>query len=514
MRKIIYILIIITLLILAGITYPLYHNNIKISGYSCIESTPDIFPGYINTVMPPNIAPLNFRINEPGEKYYVLIHSENGREIKILSKNNKIVIAEKKWKDLLEKNKGNLIFTEIYIKNAEKGWQKYETIRNTVSSDSIDSYIAFRLINPSYILWEKMGIYQRNIENYTRTPVLLNLTTEKNCMNCHTFCANDPQKMILHLRSNPSGTILYNNGKAVMLNTSTPYTMSSCVYPSWHPEGNIIAFSVNKIKQRFHSAKDRTYLTVIDLASDLVLYDIKSNTITTCPEISTKRLENLPNWSPDGKYLYYISGPEHDKTRNDTLVQYDLMRIYYDAKEGTWGKVDTILTAEETGMSISHPEVSPDGKYLLFCMSEYGYFNIYNPGSDLYIMDLESLNFRKLDINSDYAESFHSWSSNSRWFLFTSKRIDGLNTRVYFSYIDKKGNVYNPVLLPQKDPDFYESFIYNFNRPVFIKGKIDIDSYNLTKTAYSEIVKVNFDPGVDIDALSGATSIKKEDLIK
>ena len=340
-------------------------------------------------------------------------------------------------------------------------------------------------------------------------PVLLNLTTEKNCMNCHTFCSNNPDKMMLHLRSSPSGTILYNNGNIQMLNTGTRFTMSSCVYPSWHPGGDIIAFSVNKIKQKFHSA-GRQSQTVIDRASDLVLYDIKKNMITTSPKVSTGRLENLPNWSPDGKYLYFISGPKYNEMAPDTLVKYDLMRISYDINTGEWGEVDTVLLAAETGKSITFPEVSPDGKYLLFCMCEYGYFSVYSPGSDLYLMDLESFDYKKLDINSTHVESFHSWSSNGRWFLFISKRIDGLNSRIYFSYIDKEGNVYKPVLLPQRDPSFYSTSIYNFNRPVFIKEKVRLSTNKLTKAAYSNIVEVNFDPEVDIDALSGATRINME----
>ncbi len=491
----------------------LFINIFKRSGirnYVENESMPHIFPDYTSTMIPPNIAPLNFTIEEKGSKYYVSIYSEDSKEIKILSRNGKIVIPKRKWKRFLNDNRGKSVFTDVYIKNPGATWEKYKTIENTVASEEIDSYVAFRLINPAYMLWEKMGIYQRNIENYSMKPVLLNLTTENNCMNCHTFCSNDPDKMLLHLRSSPSGTILYNNGTLQMLNTGTRFTMSSCVYPSWHPGGEIIAFSVNKIKQKFHSAGGKSQ-TVIDRASDLVLYDIKKNMITTSPKVSTGRLENLPNWSPDGKYLYFISGPKFNETAPDTLVKYDLMRIFYDVDKRLWGDVDTVLLAAETGKSITFPEVSPDGKYLLFCMSDYGYFSVYSPGSDLYLLDLESFDYRKLDINSTHVESFHSWSSNGRWFLFISKRIDGLNSRIYFSYFDKEGNVYKPVLLPQRDPSFYNTYIYNFNRPVFIKEKVRLSANKLTKAAYSNVIEVSFDPEVDIDALSGATRIKMED---
>ena len=188
------------------------------------------------------------------------------------------------------------------------------------------------------------------------------------------------------------------------------------------------------------------------------------------------------------------------------------MRISYDAGTGQWGKVDTVLLAEETGKSISFPEISPDGRYLMFCMADYGYFTIYSPSSDLYLMDLKTFDYSKLDINSPQVESYHSWSSNSKWFLFASKRIDGLNTMIFFSYLDDEGIAHKPVLLPQRDPEFYSTFIYNFNRPVFITEKVKVNPKRLTRAAYGKIQKVNFDPAVDIDALSGATRIKKEDI--
>jgi Tol biopolymer transport system component len=504
-----YLMVVIVFLVLISILLIGIYKKPVIGEYIEKESIPDIFPDYTSTVLPPNIAPLNFIIKENGEKYYVKIYSDHSREIKILSKNRKIVIPKRKWRNLLNNNRGKSIFIDIYIKNQAGKWEKFKTIINTIAGDEMDSYVAFRLINPAYILWEKMGIYQRDIESYSMKPILLNRTTEKNCMNCHTFCSNNPDKMILHLRSKPSGTILYNNGILQMLNTGTQFTMSSCVYPSWHPHGDIIAFSVNKIKQKFHSAGNKSQ-TVIDRASDIVLYDINKNMLTTSPKVSTGRLENLPNWSPDGKYLYFISGPKYYENVPDTLIRYDLMRISYDINTNKWGKVDTVLLSEETGKSITFPEVSPDGKYLLFCMTDYGYFSIYSPASDLYLMDLKSFEYKKLDINSDHVESFHSWSSNSRWFLFISKRIDGFNSRIYFSHIDEEGNVYKPVLLPQRDPEFYSTFIYNFNRPVFIKEKVRLSSKELTRAAFGTIQNVKFDPEVDIDALSGVTRIKKE----
>ena len=229
MIKIKYLIAVLVFLILISFLFIGFYKKQGIGKYIENEKTPDIFPDYTSVVIPPNIAPLNFSVEDKGKKYYVTIYSDNSRGIKILSKSGKIVIPKRKWKKLLDSNRGKSVYIDVYTKNTANKWEKFSTIINKIAADEMDSYVAFRLINPAYILWEKMGIYQRDIESYSMKPVLLNRTTEKNCMNCHTFCSNSPDKMILHLRSKPSGTILYNNGTLQMLNTGTQFTMSSCV---------------------------------------------------------------------------------------------------------------------------------------------------------------------------------------------------------------------------------------------------------------------------------------------
>ena len=70
-------------------------------------------------------------------------------------------------------------------------------------------------------------------------------------------------------------------------------------------------------------------------------------------------------------------------------VKYDLVRISYDIGQDKWGEPETVLSSKDTGLSIAMPRVSPDGRWLLFCMCEYGYFPTWQQSSDLYIMDLK-----------------------------------------------------------------------------------------------------------------------------
>ncbi|MBN1693876.1 PD40 domain-containing protein [candidate division WOR-3 bacterium] len=479
--------------------------------YTEIDRLPNIDPDYTGIVIPPNIAPLNFKINEEGTEFYIDIHVNNKDSDRIrLNANKKIVmIPIKKWKEILSENRGEELNISIYIKDHNNRWNKFRTIENKIAKEEIDSHVAYRLINLGYVLWREMGIYQRNIENFDESAIFTNRPVGQNCMNCHSFSNNNPETMMFHMRDKYGGTMLLKNGQLNKVNTGTEYTMSAGVYPAWHPDGNHIAFSVNKVVQSFHAGKDKS-IFVWDLASDLVVYDIQKNTVTTSPKVSTKRMENLPNWSPDGKYLYFCSGPERVSKKEYNLSKYDLMRIGYDVETNRWDDVETILSSRETGKSVSFPRTSPDGKYLLFCMSDCGYFSIHYPSSDLYMLELKTKKYRKLDINSEHSESFHSWSSNSRWFVFASKRRDGLCSRLYFSYVDTLGNAHKSFLMPQKNPEFYETYIMNYNVPELINGPVKVSHWNLIRAAHKAAVQAKFDSTVNIDALSGATKMVKQ----
>ena len=144
--------------------------------------------------------------------------------------------------------------------------------------------------------------------------------------------------------------------------------------------------------------------------------------------------------------------------------------------------VETVLSAAQTGLSILLPRVSPDGRFLLFCMSQYGCFPVYQPTSDLYLMDLQTGKYRKASVNSEYAESWHSWSSNSRWIVFSSKRQGGLFTRPFLSYVDANGETHKPFVLPQKHPSFYESCYRVYSVPELIAGPVTVDSEALVQS--------------------------------
>ncbi len=470
---------------------------------------PEVFPDYNEIIIPSNIAPLNFQILNKGDEYLVEIKSLNGKAIVVKSKSQTISIPLKSWRKLLNNNIGNKVSINILVKE-NTSWKKFNPLKVEISEYQIDTHLAYRIINVGYILWKKMGLYQRDLTSFKQTPIMLNRNTDGNCMNCHSFSKNNPEKLQFHMRGKHGGTLIVDEGKVKKLNTKTPYTMSAFAYPSWHPDGKHIAYSVDIINQWFHGVDKRN--EVYDVASDIVVYDVEKNIVTTSPKVSTPSRETLPCWAPDGKSIYYVSADKYSDTIPSESVRYDLLRAEYDVISNKWGNVDTILKASDIGKSITFPIVSPDGKRLLFTASGHGYFTIYDKSSDLYILDLETKEYKEFPYNSDDVDSYHSWSSNGRWIVFSSKRLNGQNTHPWFSYIDEEGIVSKPFILPQKDPEFYNSFKDNYNRPELVSGKVKLNWPEVLKIARGKASDVEFDKNVDIDGLSGATKIKDSEL--
>ncbi len=469
------------------------------------DRSASIVPDYSGIVIPYNIAPMNFRVKESGEEFFVCIKSKRGDEIKVNSKSGIIQIPQGKWESLLKENIGAELIIDVFVKSQDGRWTRYKSIVNQIANDPIDSYIVYRRFKPLFNIYKNMGIFQRHLGSFDEHTVYHNRLAEENCVNCHNFWKNGVDRWLLHMRGGvTTSMLLVTDEKVQKIDTKTKFN-GPVAYPAWHPSGDLIAFSVSKLILFFHQVGECR--DVLDQYSDIVVYDIHMNTIVTAPQISSPdRLEIWPEWSPDGKTLYFCSAPKIEEFENLKKqgelaydeIKYDLMRITYDPINRTWGKVEVVIQSAKLGLSITEPRISPDGRFLLFTAAEYSQFPSYIQSADLYLLDLKTNKWKKLEVNSDKVDSFHSWSSNGRWFVFASKREDGLFTRLYFSSIDSLGNVTKQFILPQKDPSFYDTYLEIYNVPEFTKERITINPQVLAKAALSttETIKAKLDPMV------------------
>lgn len=477
MKKILYMYSLMCLILLTACS-----GDVKIT--KNIGELPDIFPDYKDVTIPVNVAPLDFYVENIGDVPTALQIVGGDEEIIVEGGGGNFVIPERKWKRILKKQQGKDI--KLTVCKKENGeWYAYKPFFMNVVSDKIDKYIVYRLIPPGYGLWNKMGIYERSLETYEQSPIYENKLTDYNCVNCHSFPMQNPDKMVFHMRAKHGGTVFIDGDKVEKLNTKTDETISALVYPFWHPSEKYIAFSTNKTAQSFF-VNHVNRIEVFDSASDVVVYNVKTHEVISCPQLKNdSAFETFPTFSPDGKSLYFCSAkavsPMPEKYKD---VHYDLCRIDFDAASGTFGtKVDTIYNASKDSMSVSFPRISPDGRYLVFTYHQYGNFSIWHKDADLYIVDLPTGKAVPMtDANSNDVDSYHSWSSNSKWLVFSSRRVDGLYTRPFFTYIDKDGKAHKPFMLPQKNPKkFYQDQIYSYNIPEFVKGKVVLDRHRVAK---------------------------------
>lgn len=468
--------------ILLGISLWLLASCTEVVEISIRTEEPSPLVGeYADVVVPPNIAPLNFYVEAAdGQEAVVLASGEC--QLTALCQDGAMIPRLDDWKTLMTEARGKEIQVEHCVRSVE-GWKAYQAFTMKVAEEEIDAYLAYRLIPPGYEMWNEMGIYQRNLENFEETAILDNRQTDRGCVNCHSFCMQSPEQMQLHLRAKHAGTLLIQADEMTKLETKTEQTISALVYPYWHPSGKYIAYSVNDTKQLFYT-HHQNRIEVMDLASDVVVYDVEKNEIVTAPAIfDTEVFETFPSFSPDGKTLYYCAARRQSMPDDTERLRYHLCAISFDAATRTFGeKADTLYQAERMDKSVSFPRVSPDGKYLMFTLADYATFPIWHQEADLWMLDLESGKTTALvGLNSDSVESYHSWSSNSRWVVFSSRRMDGLYTRPYIAYVHTDGTVGKPFVLPQAKGDFYEKQMYSYNIPELIKGKVDVNRHELVR---------------------------------
>ena len=445
------------------------------------SETPSIFPDYKEVNIPYNIAPLNFRINETIDKCYIQVTDEDGNTIDFYGKNH-VEFPEDTWKALLQANKGKAIKLSVATKR-DDSWTQWTPFSIYINNQAIDSHLVYRLIEPGYEKWHIIGIYQRNLETFEETPIIKNNMTGYNCINCHSFCMNDPNQMMFHMRATYGGTYVIQNQRINKLNTKTEQTISNMTYPYWHPSGNFITTSVNDIKQFFHSVKEKK-MEVFDLESDVVVYDVHNKEILSKASFITKdHFETFPAFSPDGNWLYFCTAPAQTMPDNYDKIRYHLCRVAFDAEKKEFVMpIDTLVKADS--LSSTLPRISPDGRFLMYTETSYGQFPIWHTGAELRMIDLGNHQPINMDaINSPDTESYHSWSSNSQWVVFSTRRDNGLYTLPYICHIDKDGKPSKPFLLPQENPDTYDYLLYSYNIPELTKGPVEVTPYEIEHAA-------------------------------
>ena len=473
--------------------------------FAALDRAPTIYPDYRDVTIPPNIAPLNFDVQENAEEILTRVF-EDGAERPVATFSGKeIRFSQRKWRRLLERNVGKTLRFETFAldeggDSANGGdWVKYADWEMRVASDPIDPWVSYRLVFPGDEYYSDLALWSRSLETFEERPIIrARLVAERTCVNCHTFQAGRTDSFLFHLRFKKGGTVVVDRGAVKKVDLNAEGLDAGCAYAAWRPNSPHVAFSSNQTSQIFHS-RDKNRINVLDSFSDLLLYDVEKNELTPILPSDDDYLPTYPTWAPDGKTLYYCCAKAPDfKTprqpvaaRKDEVpfvqdeFQYDIMKIAFDEKTGKFGAPELIFNAVALDKSAAFPRVSPDGKSLMFTLARRGCFPIWFRDADLWTLDLATGEARALDeVNSPTEpDSYHSWSSNGRWFVFSSRRDDGSHTRLYFAHIGENGEVSKPFMLPQRDPAKTLNATKSFNVPEFTVEPVQISERELLQKA-------------------------------
>lgn len=494
-------IILLTSCILLGCSGPSVPENAQ-----QVNKLPVIFPDYTEVTLPANLCAPNFMVKGASQ---VVARLSVGDKQYVCGEDNKVIIDDDEWNDLRDAARGKSIKVEVFCNygNNDDEWKAYKPFSIYIANDTIDPYISYRLIQPSYVAYEGLVIAQRDLTSYSEKDIynnqMLQTEAEGQCINCHSYQNYSTSRMLFHMRQYLGGTIIVDNDKISKVNLKTDSTISSGVYPAWHPTLNLIAFSTNNTMQTFLT-KGTGKIEVFDTASDLILYDVEQNAVSTIVNDSS-HLESFPTWSPDGKYLYYCDAlfeyAPNDTTSKERQVikryheiKYNILRRPFDAEKHTFGEAEMVFDAAAIGKSATLPRISPDGRFLVFALGNYGCFHVWHNEADINIIDLtdESLTPTPLSsLNSKLSESYPSFSSNGRWIMTDSRRDDGNYTRPYISYFPpvkpgQKAVCRKAFAVPQKDPEYNTLLTKSYNRPEFMKQPVNISPKEFAATAKTE----------------------------
>ena len=131
-----------------------------------------------------------------------------------------------------------------------------------------------------------------------------------------------------------------------------------------------------------------------------------------------------------------------------------------------------------------------------------------NRCSDLHVLDLKTHKSKRLDkTSSDSAENYPRWSSNGRWFSFTSNRYDGLSALPWFAYFDSKGDAHEAFVLPREDPGERDTFIDTYDALELVKSRVLVSPTDLANAMQRDPIDAHFPNPPVVATYTGATRV-------
>ena len=436
-----------------------------------------------DVVFPPEIVPPRFRWEDAASSCdswaigFEFDGEPDNLRLQFLSTRNHWTPEPKDWKLIKERSRKNgarLIILGFQRGAPQKILSRGEAAFST-SADPVSAPLFYREVNlpfleavkdPTRIRW-RLG----TIDD-PRTPLVV-LECLPVCGNCHSF-SQDGRTLGMDVD--------YANNKAsyVITQVEREMTLAASDIITWSdyrkdepqqtygflsqvsPDGRFVVSTV-KDKSVFVAKQGLAFSQLFfPIQGILVVYDRTRRCFQALPGADDPGyVQSNPAWSPDGKHLVFARAKAYQLQNRDAegkvllsasecaeflegqkLFQFDLYVVPFN--EGRGGVAEPLPGASRNGRSNFFPKFSPDGKWIVFCQARS--YMLLQPDSELFIIPAEGGEARRLRANTASMNSWHSWSPNSRWLVFSSK-ANTPYTQLFLTHIDENGESSPPVLL-------------------------------------------------------------------
>ncbi len=455
-----------------------------VSGVATLAATEhgliDILDPLDGALFPLEIAPPTFRWQDKNpacDTWRVEVRLQDARPMQFLSGSQQWTPTAESWQSI--KRQSRQTDAVVTILGASLAAPDAVLSRGSVSIrtsiDEVGAPIFYREVvlpfreavkDPSRIRW-RFG----EISSNEQPPVVLEKLPV--CGNCHSFSADGAVLGMDVDYANDRGSYAITPvDKEMILDDEKVITWNDYKREDGEPTFGLLSqvspdgrYVVSTVKDRsvFVATEDLEFSQLFfPVKGILAVYDRKTKAFRSLPGADDPAfVQSNPSWSPDGKYLVFARSKAYrlKHVRDDapallTAKQcqefleggktflFDLYRVPFSGGEG--GTAEPLAGASGNGMSNYFPKYSPDGKWIVFCRAKS--FMLLQPDSELYILPSQGGEARRLECNTPRMNSWHSWSPNGRWLVFSSQAFSPY-TQLFLTHIDQQGASSVPVLL-------------------------------------------------------------------
>lgn len=432
-------------------------------------------------LFPPDIAAPTFRWEDPdpaADTWLIEGRFQDGSRLDFRSLSQDWTPSDEEWETIKQRSRESEVRFTIRGVNGRElaSTLSQASITISTSPDAVEAPLFFREVNLPFLTAVKDPAAHIRwrfgpISSPGPPPIVLDKLPV--CGNCHSFSADGATlAMEVDSGNDQGGYAIAPLQKRMVLNRTDIISwgdyrredgeLTFGLLCQISPDGRHVAGTV-KDRALAVYRPDLTFSQLFFLVKGIIaIYDRQTKTFTALPGADDPRyVQTNATWSPDGKSLVFaraeayeppgledtksiLCPPEaaEDFVAGRRSFKYDLYRVPFNG--GAGGEPEPIAGASHNGMSNYFPKFSPDGEWIVFCKAQN--FMLLQPDSELYIIPARGGEARRLQGNTPRMNSWHSWSPNGKWLVFSSKAFSPY-TQLFLTHIDEQGNSSVPVML-------------------------------------------------------------------